>query len=39
MNTKVEAACVLGLDGPCLWIDGSCYLYSKCESVSFTSDH
>lgn len=45
--TTVEAACVKGTDGPCIWIPdypnndaskGACFLYDSCRSLTWTSD-
>ncbi|CAD8105628.1 unnamed protein product [Paramecium sonneborni] len=38
-KTTVQAACVKGLNGPCLWISGACYPYTKCESLTWLKDN
>ncbi|CAD8200812.1 unnamed protein product [Paramecium pentaurelia] len=46
--TTVEAACVVGTDGPCIWLPdypntdsntkGACFLYDSCRSLLWNSD-
>ncbi|CAK86123.1 unnamed protein product (macronuclear) [Paramecium tetraurelia] len=28
-------SCIMGGDGPCLWVNGQCYLYRDCTSIKF----
>ncbi|CAD8119139.1 unnamed protein product [Paramecium sonneborni] len=37
-KTTIQAACVKGLNGPCLWISGTCYPYTRCESGKWQND-
>ncbi|CAD8151469.1 unnamed protein product [Paramecium octaurelia] len=30
-------SCIIGADGPCLWVTGKCYLYRDCTSIKFTT--
>ena len=36
--TTVRAACIVGNNGPCLWVDGACYLFESCKSLDWKSD-
>ncbi|CAK82766.1 unnamed protein product (macronuclear) [Paramecium tetraurelia] len=45
--TTVEAACVVGTDGPCIWLPdypntdntkGACFLYDSCRSLKWSND-
>ncbi|CAK66479.1 unnamed protein product (macronuclear) [Paramecium tetraurelia] len=35
-----QSSCVLGLDGPCKWIDklAQCFLFTSCKSIQFKTD-
>ncbi|CAD8045477.1 unnamed protein product [Paramecium sonneborni] len=44
---KNKNTCILGIDGPCLWIDkymnndgsmGACFQYTSCQSLSWSTD-